>query len=104
MKQMHPDLPIFNVYDVSSVISGLMREDWIYTNEIASHISLHRVKNYRNFFEIFRHHFKNLYAFSKNRTIVTSAKLKALNILKVIEMLKSKDVNEFEKSLWMWDG
>jgi hypothetical protein len=59
MKQMYPELPINNVYEVSAVLATLMREDWIYTNEIASHISLHRVENYRNFSEMFRYHFKD---------------------------------------------
>ena len=53
---------------------------------------------------MFRQHFKDLYVCDRNGTIVTSAQGKALNLLTVIQMLKSKDANEFEKSSWMWDG
>jgi hypothetical protein len=93
MKMKHPEMPINNVYEVSAVLASLLREDWIYTNDIASHISLHRAENYKNFSEMFRQHFKDQYSCAKNGTIVTSSKGKALNLLKVIDMLKSKDAN-----------
>ena len=42
MKMKHPEMPINNIYECSAVLASLLREDWIYTNDIASHVSLHR--------------------------------------------------------------
>jgi hypothetical protein len=54
MKINHPTLPIRNGYEGGAVISALMREDWVYTNKIASHVSLTRHEGYFTFSEIFR--------------------------------------------------
>jgi len=54
MKINQPNLPIRNGYEGGAVISALLREDWIYTNKIASHVSLTRHEGFFTFSEIFR--------------------------------------------------
>jgi hypothetical protein len=57
IRKNHKGLPINNCYEGAAVIASLLREDWIYTNKIASHVSLTRHEGYFTFSELFRQKF-----------------------------------------------
>lgn len=46
MQKRFPEIPIRNCYEGGAVIATLLREDWIYTNKVASHVSLTRHEGY----------------------------------------------------------
>ncbi len=95
MKINHPTLPIRNGYEGGAVISALMREDWVYTNKIASHVSLTRHEGYFTFSEIFRQKFGHEYECARNGSIVTAAGTKEYNLGFVLNILKSKNEQLF---------
>jgi len=53
MKIRYKELPINNLYQGGAVIASLLREDWIYTNDVASHVSLIRHEGFCTFSEMF---------------------------------------------------
>ncbi len=65
-------MPINNCYEGGAVIAALLREDWIYTNKIASHVSLTRHEGFYTFSELFRQKFGNDYECARDGSIVTA--------------------------------
>ena len=58
--------PIKNVYEVAAVLSSLLREDMIYTNDVISHFSSQPFEGYRTYSEIFRSKYGNDYQLNKD--------------------------------------
>jgi hypothetical protein len=81
-----------------------LREDWIYTNDVGSHISLKRHEGFFTFSEQARKKFGQNYKFISNGTLVTSQQGKKLNLDEVLTMLKSKDESLFNNMQYIFDN
>jgi hypothetical protein len=104
MTDRYPSMPVKHCYASGAVIGSLLREDWIYTNKIASHVSLTRHEGYETFSEKFRSHFKGNYETCRDGSIITSKSGRKLNLDNITDMLKSKDASLYEKNKWVFDG
>ena len=72
IQKNHPWIKINNVYEITAIMTSMMREDWIYTDDAGYHVSLKRHEGYTNFSEKCRFHFKDRYIFLKDGTLATS--------------------------------
>ena len=98
IRKNHKELPIRNCYEGAAVLAALLREDWIYTNKIASLVSLTRHEGYYTFSEIFRQKFGYDYECRRDGSIVTSPGAKEHNLNHVLDILKSKDEALFNEN------
>jgi len=79
------------MFTAAPAIASLIREDWLFVDDEAWHVSTIKHRGYMSFSEKFRMHFGTDYAADKIGTIITGPTGRNLNLEKVLSMLKSKD-------------
>ena len=89
------DLPVKNCYEGAAVLTSLLREDWLYTNDVASHFSVTKHEGFLNYSELFRKKIGEGYTLYKDGTVAVST-AKTINYRNLVEMLKSKDKSLFD--------
>ena len=92
-----------NIYEGAAVLTSLFREDWLYTNDLASHYSLKRHDGFFNFSEMFRKRYGNEYITAKDGTVIPTT-ARQINFKSLWDMLRSSDESVFTKNKWIYDG
>lgn len=77
-------------------IASLIREDWVYCDDEAWHVSCVKHPGYMSFSEKFRKHFGTDYAIDKIGACITGPTGKSVNMENVLSMLKSKDASLYD--------
>lgn len=98
VRELYPTIQIEHIYHAVPVVACIIREDWIYCDEVGYHISLTKHEGFMSFSERFRKHFGNNYICDKNGRIDTAPSVKGetRNIEQILTMLKSKDASLYE--------
>lgn len=74
----------------------MLREDMVYIDDIAQHVSLTKHENFHSFSDAFRAKFGTNYICDSKGAIATSKTGKELNLDEVLNMLRSKDAKLYE--------
>lgn len=64
-------VPVRHGYEAGAIIASLIREDWLYMDDISVHFSLNKHDGYMNFTERFRKNFGYDYYCDKNGAIAS---------------------------------
>lgn len=86
------------MYQAVPVMACIIREDWVYFDDVGYHVSLTRHEGFTTFSEKFRKHF-NGYICDSNGRVATAKDGQTRNMEDILAMLKSTDAALYEKAV-----
>jgi len=96
-------MPIKSIYEIAAVLSSLVREEMLYTNEVGSHFTSRPYEGYLGYTDIFDKKFGEGYSLNSEQSVVPTT-AKTVNLKSLLEILKSKDEKLFTDNKWIFDG
>lgn len=96
LNKTYPNIPIKDTNKALAVAMSLIREDWVYVDEMGYYMSITRQEGLNTFTEIFRKHFGEKYAIDRTGALIPNGCV-VRDLDEQIAFLKSKDAALWER-------